>query len=306
MRKNWKYHLLLFMLCWIWGLAFIAVKALLEEVSFLTVNLGRFLLASLALLPFVAVYWKRRPRLDIPEWGMVFLASICAVYGYQLAVNYGETLVPAGTASLVANTTPVFAALLAYFLLGEGMGRWKVAGLVSAMAGVAVITVYGAGNGLGMGRVEGIAFILLASFSWAVYTVVMKPLTEAHSILFITAYTILVGTLMQIPLIGGEFWRELGVMSASSWGWLLFLGLVSTALGYFIYVKGLEGLGASVTAFYIYLIPPISLFWGWVILDETLNQAIIAGTAMILLGLLAVGWGERQQLPGEQQQDVPA
>ena len=306
MRKNWKYHLLLFMLCWIWGLAFIAVKALLEEVSFLTANLGRFLLASLALLPFVAVYWRRRPRLNIPEWGKVLLASICAVYGYQLAVNYGETLVPAGTASLVANTTPVFTALLAYILLGEGMGRWKVTGIITGMAGVAVITVYGAGNGLGMGRVEGIAFILLAAFSWAVYTVVLKPLIEAHSILFITAYTILVGTLMQVPLIGEEFFRELGAMSASSWGWMLFLGLVSTALGYFMYVKGLEGLGASVTAFYIYLIPPISLFWGWAILGEMLNPAIIAGTAMILMGLMAVGWGERQQVSSQQQEDITA
>ena len=71
-------------------------------------------------------------------------------------------------------------------------------------------------------------------------------------------------------------------------------------------MKGLEGLGASVTAFYIYLIPPISLFWGWAILGETLNPAIIVGTVMILLGLLAVGWGERQQLPGERQQDIPA
>jgi len=305
MRKNWKYHLTLFVLCWIWGLAFIAVKAMLEEVSFLTVNLSRFLLASLALLPFLAVYRKKRPRLDIPEWGMVFLASICAVYGYQLAVNYGETLVPAGTASLVANTTPVFAALLAYFLLEEGLGKWKVAGIVTAMVGVAVITVYGAGDGLGLGRVEGIAFIMLAAFSWAVYTVVLKPLAEAHSILFITAYTILVGTLMQVPLISDELFRELGAMSASSWGWLMFLGLVSTALGYFMYVKGLEGLGASVTAFYIYLIPPISLFWGWVILGEALNPAIIVGTVMILMGLMSVGWGERQETSSEQE-DVAA
>jgi len=299
MIKNWKYHLLLFILCWIWGLAFIAVKALLEEVSFLTVNLGRFLLASLALLPFTAAYWKRRPRLDAAEWGMVFLAGICAVYGYQLAVNYGETLVPAGTASLVANTTPVFAALLAYFLLGEGLGGWKIGGIATAMAGLVVITFYGAGDGMGMGRVEGIAFILLAALSWAVYTVALKPLTAAHSILFISAYTILLGTLMQVPLIGNEFLREMGAMSASGWVWMLFLGLVSTALGYFMYVKGLEGLGASVTAFYIYLVPPISLFWGWAILGERLNAGIIVGTAMILVGLAAVGWGERREAPQE-------
>lgn len=299
MREKWKYHALLFMVCWIWGLAFIAVKAMLEEVSYLTVNLARFLLASLFLLPFLAFYRVKRPRLDAREWGMILAAGICAAYGYQLAVNYGETLVPAGTASLVANTTPVFAALLAYFFLRERLGAWKVAGIIAALGGVVVITVYGAGGDLGAGRLKGIAFIAFAAFSWAVYTVVLRPLTLKYNAFFISAYGIILGTLAMLPLIRCNFFEELHGMSASSWGWLVFLALASTVLGYLLYAKGLEGLGATVTAYYIYLIPPISLFWGWIILKETLNPAMILGTSVILAGLVAVGWEERGGYPSE-------
>jgi len=300
MREKWKYHLFLFIVCWIWGLAFIAMKVLLDEVSFLTLNLARFILSSLFLLPAVAISWRRRPRLSVGEWTLVCVAGVAAVYGYHLSITYGETMVPAGTAGLVANITPVFAAVLSRFILYESLGWWKAAGIVMALGGVAVITVFGGGEEVGAGRVRGVLFILLAAFSWAVYTVLLKPLAEEHGAFFISAYAIFLGTVALLPLgfLGGDCVEELKSMSAAGWSWMLFLSLGCTVLGYFLYAKGLEGLGASLSAFYIYLIAPIALFWGWIILGETLNAAIFAGTAMILAGLMSVGWEERKAYSG--------
>lgn len=294
MRSKWRYHLLLFAVCWIWGLAFIAVKDLLGEVSYLNINLARFILASLALLPLLFAFRRRRPRLRGREWVLVLLAGVSAVYGYQLAVNYGETQVPAGTASLIANTTPIFTAVLAYFILRERFGWWTPLGIALALGGVAVVAACGAGEGLQAGRLKGIGFLFFAAFSWAVYTVALRPLAREHDPFFISSYSIIVGTLAMLPLLRGGFFDELAGMSASNWGWLVFLGLGSTVLGYLLYGKGLEGLGATAAAFYTYLIPPISLFWGWAILGETLNAAIFLGMAMILSGLAAVGWGGRR------------
>lgn len=300
MRGKWKYHLMLLAVCWIWGLAFIAMKALLDEVSFLTLNLARFVLSSLFLLPIVAFSWRRRPRLSVGEWTLVFLAGTAAVYGYHLAITYGETMVPAGTAGLVANVTPIFVAVLSRLILYESLGAWKATGIALALSGVTVIAVYGGEGELGAGRVQGILFILLAAFSWAVYTVLLKPLAEAHGATFITAYAIFLGTATLLPLglIGGGCAGELGSLSGAGWGWMVFLSLGCTVLGYFLYSKGLEGLEASQAAFYIYLIAPIALFWGWLILGETLNAALLVGTAMILAGLAAVGWEERKSYSG--------
>jgi drug/metabolite transporter (DMT)-like permease len=300
MRGKWKYHLQLFLVCWIWGLAFIAMKALLDEVSFLTLNLARFVLSSLFLLPVIAVSWRRRPRLSVGEWTLVFLAGMAAVYGYHLAITYGETMVPAGTAGLVANVTPVFAAVLSRLILYESLGAWKATGIALALGGVAVIAVYGGEGGLGAGRVQGILFILLAAFSWAVYTVILKPLAEAHGATFITAYAIFLGTAALLPLglVCGDCAGELSSLSGGGWGWMIFLSLGCTVLGYFLYSKGLEGLEASQAAFYIYLIAPIALFWGWLILGEAVNAALLGGTALILAGLAAVGWEERKSYSG--------
>lgn len=295
MRARWRYHLLLFAVCWIWGLAFIGVKVLVDEVSCLTLNLARFVLASLLFVPLLVVFRGRRPRLSAGEWTLVFLAGLSAVYGYHLALTYGETMIPAGTAGLVANTTPVFAAVFARAALYERLGVWKIMGSSAALGGVAVITFSGGDVHLEAGRAQGVLFVLLAAASWALYTVLLKPLVEGHDPLFITAYAVFLGTLALLPaaLACGDCAGEIKGMSAQAWGWLLFLGLGCTVIGYLLYSKGLEGLGAAQAAFYLYLIAPISLFWGWTLLDERVNVGLLGGTALILAGLLAVGRGER-------------
>lgn len=295
MKSRWRYHLLLFAVCWIWGLAFIGVKVLVDEVSYLTLNLARFVLASLLFVPFLVLLRRRRPRLSAGEWTLVFLAGLSAVYGYHLALTYGETMIPAGTAGLVANTTPVFAAVFARGVLYERLGIWKIMGSMAALAGVAVITFSGGDVHLGAGRARGVLFVLLAAASWAFYTVLLKPLVEEHDPLFVTAYAVLLGTLALLPtaLACGDCAGELRGLSAAGWGWLLFLGLGCTVVGYLLYSTGLEGLGAAQAAFYLYLIAPISLFWGWLLLEERVNAGLLAGTALILAGLLAVGREER-------------
>jgi len=140
MINTWRSHLSLFAVCWIWGLAFIATKAVLDDASFVTVNMARFMIASLSLLPFILAFRGRRPELSNVDRARILLAGICAVYGYHLAVTYGETLIPAGTAGLLANTTPIFAAVLANVFLGEKVGLWRAGGIVFALGGVAVIT----------------------------------------------------------------------------------------------------------------------------------------------------------------------
>ncbi len=294
MAGKLRYHLYLFLVCWIWGLAFIAMKVLLDELGYLSLNLARFLLTALFLAPVVAFYRRRRPALSFGEWFLVSAAGVAAVLGYHLAVTYGETLVPAGTAGLVANITPVFAVLLSRFLLHESLGMWKAVGIALALGGVALVTIPGAGEELGVGRVQGILYVLLAALAWAVYTVLLKPLAEAHGAFFITSYAIFAGTLALLPLgvFAPDFSSGMASLSPAGWGWLVFLGLGCTVLGYQLYSKGLEGLGASQAAFYIYLVAPIALFWGWALLEEEVNAALLLGMAMILAGLACVGWEE--------------
>jgi drug/metabolite transporter (DMT)-like permease len=58
---------------------------------------------------------------------------------YQLLLNTGQRIVPAGTAALLVATAPVYASLLAFCFLGERPGRRQWAGSAAALAGAALI-----------------------------------------------------------------------------------------------------------------------------------------------------------------------
>ncbi len=84
-------------------------------------GVARLAVASAALAlaaPFLGV---RRPRLrDLP---LIALCGLAGMTGYQLLLNTGERVVPAGTASLLVATAPVYASVLAVLFLGEHPGR---------------------------------------------------------------------------------------------------------------------------------------------------------------------------------------
>jgi drug/metabolite transporter (DMT)-like permease len=281
------YHLYLILAVLIWGLAFVVVKEVLSELSPVSVTLARFIIASLAFMPFSLLL--RAPLLSRTEWVLIFAAGICAVYGY-LALGAGTALVTAGTASIIADTSPIFAAPIAFLFLHERMTLWKILGIVGALAGVAIITVYGAGQAVGVGRVKGIFYLALFSLSWALYTIILRPLVARHRAFFPLAYSIMLGTIAALPLVRPQFFRELGGMSRDGWYQLLYLAVVSTFLGYSLYAKAVQGFGAMISVFYSYLVPPVAVFWAWIILEEKPNAAVFGGMALILVSLLAIEW----------------
>ena len=84
-------------------------------------DLIRFLAASAILAGYAALTRMRLPeRRDLPA---VFLAGLLAFTLYHVARNYGEAPVSAGAASILINTAPIFTALLAVAVLGNGSGR---------------------------------------------------------------------------------------------------------------------------------------------------------------------------------------
>jgi len=102
-----RYHLLLFLVCWIWGLAFIAMKVLLDELSYLSLNIARFLLTALFLAPVVAFYRKKRPSLSVGEWALAIypVAPIALFWGWAVL---GESV----NAALLMGTAMILAGLL--------------------------------------------------------------------------------------------------------------------------------------------------------------------------------------------------
>ena len=117
--------------------------------------------------------------------------------GYQLLLNAGERVVPAGTASLLVATAPVYASLLAVAFLGERSSGRRWAGSGVALAGTALIAV---SHGLGFG--VSALIVLAAAVLQGIFHTAQKPLLARYTGFEVTAYAMWAGTVFILPWTG--------------------------------------------------------------------------------------------------------
>src|ERR1700745_1167280 len=128
----------------LWASAFPAITVAVRGRGPAVWAVARRAVASAALAVAAPLMGVRRPKLgDLP---LIALCGLAGMTGYQLLLNAGARVVPAGAAILLVATAPVYASLLAVAFLGEHATRRRWAGSAVALAGTALIA---ASHGLG-------------------------------------------------------------------------------------------------------------------------------------------------------------
>lgn len=140
--------------------AFPGISAGLEGYSPGHLALFRFLVASFVLAIYAVFSGIRLPAArDLPA---VAVAGFLAFSAYSVLLGYGQTSVPAGTASLLIASIPAFTALWAVVFLQERLGARGWTGIMVSFLGVALISF---GKGEGFGADPGAFLVLLAALS---------------------------------------------------------------------------------------------------------------------------------------------
>ena len=264
-----------------WASAFIGIRAAGEDISPGALSLGRLLVGSLALGAVVAVRREPLPaRRDIP--GIV----VCGLlwFGiYSVALNEAERRIDAGTAAMLVNVGPILIALLAGVLLREGFPRSLLAGSAVAFAGAVLIGLATSEGGIAAGG--GAALCLLAALAYAGGVVSQKPVLSRVSALQVTFLACAVGTLACLPF-APTMVGELGSAPGSSVRWMVYLGLVPTALAFTTWAYALSQTTAGRMGATTYLVPPLAILMGWLILSETPPVLALAGGALCLGGVV--------------------
>jgi drug/metabolite transporter (DMT)-like permease len=270
----------LVLLSFIWGLAFVAIRVLDTELSFINLTLLRWFVASagyLSLLPFVGRPRAPFSRVDLPR---LLLIGFFNVAGYHLSLNYAEITVSAGLAGLLISLGPVFSALLAVTLLKERIGRRLMLALLLAVCGAAVLSV---GDLSGGPSPYGPLAVALAALSYALFAVLAKPLVNKYGALPVAIWAGLIGTAMLLPLISRTFLSEVSVLPVSGWGALLYLSILSTVMGYSLFYTLVGKSGVSRVMIQLYLAPVFSVVGGMILLGESITvETVLGGAAMLL------------------------
>src|SRR5713226_2781524 len=148
---------------------FAGIRAGLRAYSPSHLAILRFLVASFVLAIYAAVAHFRRPQMsDLPG---LALTGLIGITFYNIALNFGETRVTAGAASLLIASVPIWTALFARFMLRETLTALGWFGVFLSFAGVALIA---RGEGEGIRLSPQALVILSAALTSSVYMIMQK------------------------------------------------------------------------------------------------------------------------------------
>lgn len=229
-------------------------------------------------------------------WKTLTLIGLTGVLGYQIFFMHGMQFTAAGDASLIITFNPIFTVLLAAPLLGQPISRKMFVGLACGFVGVAVVTGWSPNTDIPFeDRILGDFMILLASLNWAMTTNMTKRMMERRkgeaeaSTLEIVVWYSLIGTVMLTPLAAWETWKYgLPEPTMTDWYAILYLGALSTVLAYYWFAMGIEKLGATAAASYVFLVPVFGVLGGVWLLNEKVGWTLIVGFILIVSGVRLV------------------
>ncbi|MBA2772450.1 MAG: DMT family transporter [Nocardioidaceae bacterium] len=272
-----------------WASAFVVIRSTGEAFSAGALALGRLLVGSIA-LGVVLLSRHRWVRPSRREWLLVIGCGLAWFAAYNVALNAAEQRIDAGTTAMLVNIGPLLIAVFAGLWMGEGFPRWLVVGMVVAFVGVTLIGVSTANTA--EADVAGAVLSVVAAVTYAVGVLLQKPILRRLPAIQVTWLACTVGMAACLPA-GGTLVGELQRASAGRVAGLLYLGLVPTALAFSVWAYALARMNAGKLSVTTYLVPPLTVLLGWLLLDEVPTALAMAGGVVCLVG---VGLSRRRSL----------
>lgn len=262
---------------------YVATSEVLKVVSPLDLTPLRFLLAAAIIGAWFAVR-KRKLLLRKPDLLKVAAISIVGYGAYGTLLNLGQTTVPAGTVSLLLNTSPVFAFVLGYLVLGERTSPRGILGMGVATVGVVIVTVFGPGE---LGFDWNSMVILAAALILAAFLICQQPILARVPPVELVFWGCLIGGIATLPM--AKYDLQLEQWSQQTVAALLVLVLCSTVLAYSFWNITLSGTSVAEGGSLLFAVPIFSMALGWLLLGQAPTPASVIGGCIALGGVVLLG-----------------
>jgi drug/metabolite transporter (DMT)-like permease len=288
MGKRWgRTDLLVLGSLVIWAVGFSVAKYGLREISPLAFAALRFL-ASAAIIVVWVWTAEGKPVIRREDWPWVVLVGVVQIGLYQVFFSFGLSRTTAANASLFDGSAPLWTAILAVASGQERIAPLQALGILLSFAGLAVVATSGTGGlALNWQNLRGDLSILLAAFCTGAAAVISKRPLQRYSSLRLMSVGMVCGSLFLLPFAWGEIvsqpWER---VSPGAWLALAYSIGPAAVVAYVIYFKSIGEIGATRTAAYNTLLPPLAVVIAMITLGERFTSVQALGAMVVVSGVV--------------------
>lgn len=287
MKNKLAYHILAISIIAIWGVTFINTKFLIiNGLNPQEIFLLRFILAYIGI-------WAFSPhKLFTDNWRDELTTLMLGVAGgslYFWAENTAIQYSLVNNVAFIVCNAPLLTLFLGMAFSKEIRATKKIVmGSLISLIGVALVIF----NGSFILRLNPIGdfLALVAAGAWAVYSLLMRGLTNRYNVTFLTRKVFFYGILTILPAFLIKPWQFPleNLAEPVIWMNLLFLSIIAALICFVLWNIVIRELGALSSANYIYLSPVSTMIASAIFLQEPVTWISIAGSILILSGLFIV------------------
>jgi drug/metabolite transporter (DMT)-like permease len=271
----------------IWGGMYVVSDAVLDVIPPATFVLIRYVVALPVLGAALAITHGR--GIQRPDWSKLVLTAFVG-FGVSLLAQFaGTKLSTAAAGALITSATPAFIVVFAWLILREVASGRQWMGLALATIGVLVVTLLGnqPASVEAADPLLGNIFLILAAVSWALYSVMVKIHTRTYSALAVTLAVTAFGVPIVAPVAAIELQTQtIGVITWPVIAGILYVGVGSTAIAFFLWNKSFELLDAASVSLFFFAQPVVGTALSAIFRGQVLGASFFVGGGLILIGAL--------------------
>lgn len=285
-----KQAVLFLLLSFIWGTAFVAISAGLADLPPVLFAGIRYDIAGIIMLVYVittgSAWWPQTPS----DWAIVAIGSVLVIALYNAFLFVGQQEITSGAAAILIAMNPILATVFARAILpSERLSAVGIVGLLLGFGGVALVALPDSANLLASDAIAS-GFVLLAAVSVAFGSVLMQRIETTISTEATVAWSCVIGAVLLHAVSAGLPSESASQASFTTTAILsiVYLAVFASAIGYFIYFRLLDQVGAIEINLVSYAAPVFATVFGWVLLEETISARTILGFLAIFIGFLLI------------------
>jgi drug/metabolite transporter (DMT)-like permease len=288
MSRTLKAHMAMLGTTLIFGMHYAIAKGLMP--GYLQ-PMQLFFLRSLGGVMFFWVLQLFYPGEKVARKDLLMMA-VCGLFGFALnqALFYeGLNLTTPVDASIIHVMNPIFVLVFASILIHEKVTWLKIAGIALGAGGALILILYGKKVNMSTDSFTGNILVMMNMLFYALYLVLLKPLTTKYHTMTILKWVSLFGFIFVFPFsIPSVLKMNLQPLDLKAWSAVAYIIVLNTVVAYLLINFALQVVTASSVSFYTYLQPVIASVMSVSMGTEMITWPKVIAALLIFTGVFIV------------------